>query len=389
MTDLEMEGITVEWLYRKLENTISDEENVKVEKWLEVPAHQVYFRNLQRFYQLSEHTAISEQELNEAWEIMRKRIAERRGRHVKQFLQRIAVASSLVIGVGLWVLFSKESVSVSGEAQTIAISPGKYNAVLELSDGKKYDLKKDNRINNKIKDHIVVDSGCLNYSGQDMVGPEELSHHKLIVPRGGEFQIVLADGTKVWVNAESQLKYPEVFSGKFREVYLEGEAYFEVAKKPEQPFIVYSGIQKITALGTGFGVSCYSDEQGLATTLVEGKVKVEYPGVIEQVFTLEPGYRIFYDFARNRIEQKKVDTREFVAWKDGKYVFTRKRLEDMLNTLSRWYDFQVFYQNQEVKEVLFSGELMRFGNFNDMLRLIEKSSDVKFAVKEHVVVVSK
>ena len=140
----------------------------------------------------------------------------------------------------------------------------------------------------------------------------------------------------------------------------------------------------MTVLGTSFGISCYASEANDYTTLVSGKVKVDLERG-KQSFVLEPGMQVAYNKESGVAMERKVDVAEFVAWKDGKYIFKQKRLEDILSTLSRWYDFEVFYRNEDVKEVLFSGELRRFDDFSYLLRLIERTSDVKFVIDKKVV----
>lgn len=222
----------------------------------------------------------------------------------------------------------------------------------------------------------------------DTLSGQALVYNKLRVPRGGTFQLALEDGTKIWLNSESELTYPEVFVGESREVYLDGEAYFDVAKDAYRPFIVHSGIQHIQVLGTTFGITNYSDIREVSTTLVSGKVQVKFPEISDEIFLLEPGCRLCYDRKDQKIRKQMVNADEYVAWKDGKYVFNGKPLEDILETLARWYDFQVFYQTHSVKERLFSGELMRFESFRDILGIIEEVSNVKFSIKQHTVIVA-
>ena len=212
-----------------------------------------------------------------------------------------------------------------------------------------------------------------------------MEFNKVSVPRGGEFQLVLSDSTQVWLNSESQLKFPVAFGPDKREIYLEGEAYFEVSKDSKRPFTVYAGNQKVTVLGTSFGITSYPQENSETTTLIEGKVKVEFPRHTDKAYTLTPGFQVCYNRERREITRAMVSTNEYVAWKDGKYIFKKKRLEDILNTLSRWYDFQVFYQNTTCKEILFSGEIQRFENFNSILNLLRKSSDADFIVNGNTV----
>ena len=267
------------------------------------------------------------------------------------------------------------------------IVPGQYNAVLEMADGTTYHLGEQQYfLQEETGNQIKVDSTILSYLPVNNKSglSQDIVYNKLSVPKGGEYRIELEDGTKVWINSASRLRYPVVFSGDTREVYLDGEAYFEVRRDVDRPFIVHSGEQKVTVLGTSFGISCYASEANDYTTLVSGKVKVDLERG-KQSFVLEPGMQVAYNKESGVAMERKVDVAEFVAWKDGKYIFKQKRLEDILSTLSRWYDFEVFYRNEDVKEVLFSGELRRFDDFSYLLRLIERTSDVKFVIDKKVV----
>ena len=382
---MEKQEIAIELLYKKLNNTLSEEEEKRFDQWIQEADHRRYFEYIRSFNESKEAEKADSGEIDQAWMDFRKRVHRQKSRHYR--LLRVAVvAASVILLLGILPLQFSKRTEIASLVVEKQIRPGQRNAILELANGQVYDLKELTGQNQgQITNHISVDSCRLNYTRPDSVGQYVLAYNKVIVPRGGEFQLVLEDGTKVWLTAESQLKYPEVFTGARREVFLEGEAYFEVAKDASHPFVLHTGQQKVTVLGTSFGVTGYAEESSVSATLVEGSVRVEFPGSTDEVYLLEPGYRISYDRRSCRVHKERVDVREYVAWKDGKYVFTRKRLEDMLATLSRWYDFQVFYQNTEVKEVLFSGELMRFENFNDILRLISRTSDVKFDVKQNIV----
>lgn len=384
---MEEELVSIEMLYKKLENTLSDTERERVEKWLKSKGHREYFDQIKQFYRLCDKEKISESELKEAWRILRKRIEKKSSDSHKWIIRGVVVAASLMIGWGIWFLFLRESGLNVVKNDMVRILPGRVQATLELADGQTYHLKDDEVPNKEIAQHIVLDSGCLAYILPAHENPEQLIYNKLIIPRGGEFQIKLEDGTKIWLNADSQLKYPQVFSATVREVWLEGEAYFEVAKDRQRPFIVHSGVQKTTVLGTSFGVTNYPGEHGISTTLVNGKVHVEYSGITDQVYVLQPGERIQCLTGSKSIHQEKVDVYEYVAWKEGRYVFSRRRLEDMLNTLARWYDFEIFFLNQAAKEIVFSGELKRFENFNRVLEMIEKSSEIQFVVNGRAVMV--
>ena len=379
--------VSIEMLYKKLSGALSADEELQFEKWSQEPEHRQYFEHLRGYDRLEKQPSCSDTELQESWLEISKKIQRKRWQeNWRRIYRKLTVAAILsMIGFsgyfyGLW-----EEDKETGE--TVSICPGQGKVVLHLSDGSTYDLKNPAVLNRSaIGQHIRMDSNRLNYLQSHAGGADSLVYHKLIVPRGGEFQLMLEDGTKVWLNAETSLRYPQNFTGGTREVYLEGEAYFEVARDTLHPFVVHTGIQRLTVLGTGFSITAYRDDDYLQTTLVEGKVKVELSG---RIYHLNPNEQITYNRNNKQVSLTPVDVQEFTAWKDGKYVFSRKRLEDMLNTLSRWYDFQVLYQDDSVKEKLFSGELRRFENFNDILRKIEKSGNVKFSVEGRTVIVSR
>ena len=379
--------VSIEMLYKKLSGALSADEELQFEKWSQEPEHRQYFEHLKEYDRLEEQPSCSDTELQESWLQISKKIQRKRWQeNWRRIYRKLTVAAILsMIGFsgyfyGLW-----EEDKETGE--TVSICPGQGKVVLQLSDGSTYDLKNPAVLNRSaIGQHIRMDSNRLNYLQSHAGVADSLVYHKLIVPRGGEFQLMLEDGTKVWLNAETSLRYPQDFTGGTREVYLEGEAYFEVVRDTLHPFVVHTGIQRLTVLGTGFSITAYRDDDYLQTTLVEGKVKVELSG---RIYHLNPNEQITYNRNNKQESLTPVDVQEFTAWKDGKYVFSRKRLEDMLNTLSRWYDFQVLYQDDSVKEKLFSGELRRFENFNDILRKIEKSGNVKFSVEGRTVIVSR
>ncbi|MEG1949230.1 MAG: FecR domain-containing protein [Odoribacter sp.] len=383
-------SVSIELIYKKIANELTKEEEDFFIDWIEeCPEHRVYFERMKCFYEVAKEGKVSGEELEDAWTDFVKRMnKQKRISRLKIISRWVAVAASVVVvGMVGWFYEMNWQGNIRNEIKCQEIVPGRQLALLELSDGKIYELG--NMIDQKkrvIGGNIVVDSCFLSYGKPDsMVLNTHLVYNKLVVPRGGEYQLKLADGTKVWLNSDTRLKYPETFTGDKREVFLDGEAYFEVAKDSRHPFIVHSGVQKVKVLGTCFGITCYADANEQYTTLVEGKVEIEFPGYVSDKYQLEPGKQILFDHLKLEITKRSVNVREFVSWKEGKYVFAKKRLEDMLNTLSRWYNFQVFYQNNDCKEILFSGEIQRFDNFNAILKLIEKTSDVKFIVNDNVV----
>ncbi len=379
-------------IYRKIEGKLSAVEEERFETWLkEGREHREYYERMRRMYQQENIQEIAIGKIQDAWEMFEKRVQGRlRVKRKRYWMWGVSVAASVVVVFCLIIYYhldTEQKVNIAVQN----IVPGQYNAILEMADGATYHLGgQQGSLQEKTGRQIKIDTSLVSYLpvGDKQETPKEVVYNKLSIPRGGEYRIELEDGTKIWMNSESRLRYPVAFFNDTREVYLEGEAYFEVQRDVNRPFIVHSGEQKVTVLGTSFGISCYASEVNDYTTLVSGKVKVDFKRG-KQSFVLEPGKQVAYDKKSGIATERKVDVAEFVAWKNGKYVFKQKCLEDILSTLSRWYDFEVFYQNEDVKEILFSGELRRFDDFNYLLRLIERTSDVKFIIDKKVVRVMK
>ncbi len=382
--------ISASLIYRKIEGKLSIVEEEHFEAWLkEGQEHQKFYERMRKMYQQENVQDVAGREIPEAWRVFEKRMQRQRQVERKQrWIWIISVAASVVIVLCCCLLVYYQADTEQKVNMVVQkIVPGQYNAVLEMADGSTYHLgKQQYSLQEKTGNQIKVDSTLLSYlpMGNEPSVSQDIVYNKLSVPQGGEYRIELEDGTKVWINSDSRLRYPVIFSSDTREVYLEGEAYFEVQRDVNRPFIVHAGDQNVTVLGTSFGISCYASEVNDYTTLVSGKVKVDFEQG-KQSFMLEPGMQVTYNKKIRVATKRKVDVAEFVAWKNGKYVFKQKRLEDILSTLSRWYDFEVFYRNEDVKEVLFSGELRRFDDFAYLLQLIERTSDVKFVIDKKVV----
>lgn len=393
--EIEME-ISTTLIYRKIEGTLSEEENRRFEAWLdESKLHRRYFEEMKRMNGMPKAQQLSEEEIEEAWLEFARRLKKRQRLNYFRRPRVVYWSAVAVICIGLFISISlnvKNDKSLRSIPVAHQITPGQRDAILYLSDGSQYRLgKRNNSFQEKSGVEVKVDSTRLVYSAQvqKMDSVQELIFHKLDVPRGGEYTVDLEDGSKVYMNSESSLTYPVVFVGKSREIYLEGEAYFEIQKDTLRPFIVHAGDMNITVLGTSFGVTCYKDEEDEHTTLVHGKVEVNLKNKPDSYYILEPGMHLRYDKKYDIVVKKRVNVQEYIAWHEGKYIFNKKRLEDILTILSRWYDFTVFYQNAEAKETLFSGELKRFDDFNYILHLLEEVGDVKFIVDKNMVKVQK
>ena len=209
-------------------------------------------------------------------------------------------------------------------------------------------------------------------------------YHTLRVPAGADYQVTLADGTKVWLNCESTLRYPVEFGDEKREVYLDGEGYFEVNKAAEWPFIVNTEQMQVKVTGTKFNVKSYTTEPIVHTTLVEGSVWA-YTDQVQVELT--PSEQFRYDKETGKTSVQKVDTELYTGWIEGMFVFRNQRLEDVMNDLARWYNMTIFYSTAETKEIRISTNLNRYKNIDDLLVIINESGKVVVARNDNTITI--
>ena len=195
-------------------------------------------------------------------------------------------------------------------------------------------------------------------------------------PLGSKTRLYLPDGTLVWLNAGSVLKYSDKFNERNRKVILSGEAYFEVVQDESHPFVVQTHLGEITVLGTEFNVNAYADTPVCYTTLVHGKVK--FSTLNAETITLSPGEQAVV-FA-NSSTKRKVDLEEYVGWVDGMYIFNNRPLGDIMKTFERWYDIQVYYETPNLRDITYSGNLKRYGTINSFLDALELTGDLTYKI---------
>ncbi len=314
---------------------------------------------------------------------------ERRGHsgriRIVRWVAVVAAVWVLALGVTLWMTFGKkENVAPLPVASKI-IPAGEKKATLTLADGTEVHVE-------EITAQVLQEKGMnIEYRNGEIVYHKseekttEVVYNKLEVPRGGECMIKLDDGTKVWVNAETKLKYPVAFVGDRREVVLDGEAFFDVAKN-EKPFIVKTSFGDVRVLGTAFGISAYASEPESYTTLVRGKVSVEREGIKPVVIL--PGEQVVTSKDGKMIKQQ-VDVEEFVGWKDGIYVFKEKSLGEIMKTLERWYNISVDFQDKSLVDLPFTGNLKRYDDINVFFDALTRTGDMKYRVEGNQVILFK
>lgn len=294
---------------------------------------------------------------------------------------KYAAVILLFVSMGIFWFVNEEEQEVENVAVT-KIEHGSMKAQLVLANGRRVDLVPETNLQLEEEGgtRILTLDNMVKYSGMDsLVGQStEVKYNTLIVSRGGEFSLELADGTRVWLNTESKLRYPVAFTGDERRVEMDGEVYFEVAKNREKPFVVTVNGVDIRVLGTSFNVSAYQED--VVTTLVTGKVQLKKGD--EQVVLLPNQQAIWSD---DKFKVKQVDARNYVLWKEGIFYFEDVDLEMILDDMARWYNVNIFYVNPTLKKMKFSVEIKRYEDINEILRRIEQTKRVKFEIKDRTI----
>ena len=320
---------------------------------------------------------------------LEKSIYDRKSRRMTL---RWSIAASIILLVGLFVGRTINGVRDIHEEQELAKSvmqPGTSKAILMMADGKEVVLEQGQNLNILLNERVRVatSSQGIVYEehGKGVVTEE---YNKLTTPIGGEYSLVLSDGTKVFLNADSELKYPVEFSDGKRIVDLKGEAYFEVHKDSLRPFIVRMNGAEVTVLGTSFTVNTYGDDGQIYTTLVNGSVRVSSVKN-GQAEVLKPGMQSVMDVQSGQLTVREVDVEPYVAWREGRFVFRTMTLDLIMRQLQRWYDFEVFYQNPELKDFEFRGVIKRDMDLDKVLSVIKVTTNVDFEVKGKVITIIK
>lgn len=386
MSDLTSEQIS-RLADKWLKGTISQEEKALFEAWYNnVPEGTVEW---------NDETTHSRQELSEhLLQQIRERMEEKRPlslyhRMPGRYLRVAAAIALLIISAGIyWFSVKKQGPSqlaAGNNINNIQLKPGGNKATLTLANGTVIALEDEHngalgqQNNTKI---IKLNNGQLVYnSEQEKSGNAPAVFNTLSVPRGGKYNITLADGTVVWLNAASSLTFPAAFTGKERQVSLNGEAYFEVATDPSRPFSVKVGDMQVQVLGTHFNIMAYNDEQSVNTTLLQGAVKIQ-SSTGEAL--LRPGQQAKMDHA-GKVQVVHADIDAVIAWKNGLFSFNNASIEEVMRQVARWFDAEIVYPDG-IPQDRFQGEIDRSSDITAVLKILE-ASGVKFTVQGHKILV--
>ena len=372
-----------------LKGNANDEEQRTLREWLSVSTRnkKIYdeFKDGKRL----EQKIVESQQIN--WKndyqhFITKRQHARKNRRMKTIIRYAAILTLPIVAAGIFLLQKNDRQTIVSISEVI--KPGEHKAVLITGGGERITLSDStlspiqeqngmivNVTNNKVSYILPEDSLCTQGSP---------IFNTLQIPRGGEYFLTLADGTEVWLNAETEIRYPVQFTGDKRVVYLDGEAYFTVAPDKNKPFTVVSTHASVSVLGTQFNFRAYPDERDVQTTLVSGSVIMQSEKYKQQI-KLVPGEQGVLEKNSAKLMKQEVNTYLYTAWKDGRFAFRDARLEDLFNILARWYDLSVFYQSPEAKDIRFTGDLNKTDDFKSILKIIEQNERVIFTVNQRTV----
>ena len=377
---------TEEWLTAYLHGELDEGERRKVEVWLgETPEHGAAYDALLRDY-LRIRWAHEDRRVRpeRAWRRISATLRWRRRRWAH--IAAAAAVACVFVAAGLLLTREERPAPV---AQSV-IRPVSQRATLVLSTGEAVDLlASPTDIREQDGSTVRIDSaeGVRYDSLPEPAVSSEVILNKIIVPRGGEYSVTLADGTQVWLDADSELEYPVRFNATEREVRLRGKAYFDVAHDEGKPFVARVGELAIRVYGTRFNVEA-RDGRPVETVLVEGSIGLRANArAAEQ--RLSPGQLAVTDAASGRSEVREVNVASYVAWRNREIVFEDERLDRIMDEVGRWYDVEVFFQNESLKELRFDCNMPRYADIEDLFFFMEQTSDARFSVSGRTVVVGK
>lgn len=376
-------------IYRHLLGTITDKERAELAEWMarhpenaELAKTLTDPATLGRDIEDASHIDISRPAAD-----MRRRITSlHRGRYIRATAIAASVAALLLTGIFVAVRhidLSSSATPVIAEAPIIEtledIRPGSTCASLTSSAGSTLAL-------------TGGDSGqsapAITRRSSILAQAADTVSYCLDVPRGGEFKIVLEDSTEIWLNSQSQLRYPETFARNERRIQLTGEAYMRVAHDPDRPFYVESLGQEVRVYGTTFNIKAYDDEEMIYTTLESGSISLRPLSGYGGEIIMSPGHQAMYDCSNEQIDMKVVKPSVITGWRHGRFVFEEQNLRSIMRDLSRWYDFEYEFADDKAGEIVFLGSIPRYSDFTTAIAILEKSGNISFTLSDSKVIIS-
>ena len=360
---------------------LSPEEKGKLEDWInESEEHRLLFYKIKKQLSINEIRNYLQTDVEDAWKKVREKtfgapaVRPRRG---LKWLKYAAVVLPVSLSLSLWYTW-KEKME-NKQATVACLSP-----VLTLDNGEKYQLDPEEQTEIYVDEEVKAYQAGGGLIYDTTARQEENKYNRIEVPRGSEYWIVLPDGTRVWLNAATELKYPVAFHAKERRVYLKGEAYFEVAPDKNRPFYVETEEVKIRVLGTVFDVNTHYT-RGVRTVLVEGAVALEWGD--QKEIRMKPGELADFDRTTTEVTLKEVDVTSYISWKEGYFVFEDEPLEEIMHTLSLWYDKEFLFVGKRSRALHFSGHIKRYERIETILSAITDVTGVEFRMNGQIILI--
>lgn len=370
-----------EYIFLLLRGKATAEQGEELRVWMmEEEEHRQLFEDVCRtWYQLK--YSVSGRKIDTSAALQRAlRRTHRKVNLRKWGLWSSGVAALIGICLGSWKIFQSDCPDTLPQELVVEdVQSGEKRAMLTLADGRQIPLASGQEVKVDLGFARAVEDSVagLVYQFKDSV-EIPVEYHTITVPRAGEYIMVLSDGSRVWLNAETEMKYPVSFDARKREIYIKGEAFFEVVKDVQRPFIVHTPYTQTTVLGTAFNVMAYEDVKSTEITLVSGKVAVGAGGKLCRIF---PGQQVAVNNHSLQMESREVNVGFYTSWKNGLFDFEGMSLRELCLQLSRWYDVDFFFVDQTAENKRFTGAVKRNNSLRFMLEFVEKTSNVRFEVK--------
>ena len=388
MEKTKLDHETEDWLIAFLSGELDEREEENVRGWLEASqenqnAYESLMKDYLRIRWVQENVHIREEQ---AKKIIFSSLKKKR--NLTPYYG-VAASIAVLLIVTLFFFIREDKQGVSEKLVTSEIKPIQSRALLVLSTGEQIQLTKSaQEIQEQDGSVLKIDSVMgVQYDSLSTKRAEKPIYNKIVVPRGGEYFVTLSEGTKVWLDADSELEYPVFFSGDFREVKLKGNAYFSVTKKNDKPFVVRAGEFSLKVYGTEFNVNAY-DLQNIETVLVNGSIGFK-ANISTPERRMAPNELAVSDSRTGQSEIHQVDIYPYIAWKNQNIVFVNERLESIMEKMARWYDVTVFFQDESLKDLRFDCNMRRYTDIRDLFFFLEKTSNARFALNGRTVVISK
>lgn len=374
MEKTKLDHETEDWLIAFLSGELDEREEENVRVWLEASpenrnAYESLMKDYLRIRWVQENVQIREEQ---AKKIIFSSLKKKR--NLTPYYG-VAASIAVLLIVTLFFFIREDKQIVSEKLVTSEIKPIQSKAILVLSTGEQIQLTKSTqKIQEQDGSVLKIDSVMgVQYDSLSTKRAEKPIYNKIVVPRGGEYFVTLSEGTKVWLDADSELEYPVFFSGDFREVKLKGNAYFCVTKKNDKPFVVRAGEFSLKVYGTEFNVNAY-DLQNIETVLVNGSIGFKANESTPERM-MEPNELAVSDSRTGLSEIHQVDIYPYIAWKNQNIVFVNERLESIMEKMARWYDVTVFFQDESLKDLRFDCNMRRYTDIRDLFFFLEKTSN--------------